>query len=61
MHGCCVVECMLLVLVAAILTLLLYLWLVSWLEKMLLWADNATGWLLQNATVLPRGAPAAVS
>jgi hypothetical protein len=52
---------MLLVLVAAILTLLLYLWLVSWLEKMLSWTDNATGWLLQNATVLAGRMPAAIS
>jgi hypothetical protein len=51
----------LLVLVTAVLVLLLYAWLASWLEKTLSWADSTTGWLLQDAAVLARRVPAGVS
>jgi phosphotransferase system glucose/maltose/N-acetylglucosamine-specific IIC component len=47
---CCVIACVLLVLVTAVLAFLLCAWVASWIGRTLAWADNMTGWLLANAT-----------
>jgi hypothetical protein len=49
-RACSIIACTLLVLAAAVTALLLYAWLVPWLEKELSLASNMTEWLLRDAS-----------